>query len=308
MENNEYIFIINMNDANQRLDMFLTKKLEFSRSRVQKLIKENNCIIDEKICTSPHFKLKVNSTIKVKVEPENKPVVYSDKIKEDPIVLLETDGYLVINKPSGLMVHPAKNNPQITLVDWLLKKYPQVKSVGENPERPGIIHRLDKDVSGAMLIALNQKTYTYFKKQFQNHLIKKTYTALVHGKLGSAEMLIDFPLIRSRRVGRIVARPKETNEGREAQTILTLEKQFQQTALVYCQPITGRTHQIRVHCKAVGHPIVGDPVYGLKKSSLKPGRIFLHSTKVEFTDENKNPVEINCPLPEILGEFLKTIN
>lgn len=308
MKKQDSKFLIDSATDGLRLDIFLTKTTGLSRSQIQKLIKNEQCTVNNKICTSPHLKLKTNDIIVLKEQLEKVITPISTSLKEEPEILLSTDDYLVINKPSGLMVHPAKNNPQITLVDWLLKKYPQVKKVGENAERPGIIHRLDRDVSGAMLIALNQKTYTYFKKQFQNHLIKKTYIALVHGKISAPEMIIDFPLIRSRRAGRIVAQPKETSEGRQAQTLLTLGKQYQQTALVFCQPITGRTHQIRVHCKAVGHPIVGDPIYGLKKSSLKPGRIFLHSTKLEFIDHNNNSLVIDCQLPNILSEFLQTIN
>lgn len=301
-------FLIDSATNGLRLDLFLTQTLALSRSQIQKLIKDEQCIVNDKVCTSSHLKLKIADQVIVKEQPEKIIVPISTVIKDEPKILLETENYLVLNKPTGLMVHPALNNPQVTLVDWLLEKYPQVKKVGENIQRPGIIHRLDRDVSGAMLVALNQKTYAYFKKQFQDHNIKKTYTALVHGKIETPEMLIDFPLIRSRRAGKIVAQPKKTSEGRQAQTQLTLEKQFQQTALVFCQPITGRTHQIRVHCKAVGHPIVGDPIYGLKKTSLKPGRIFLHSTNLEFVDQDNKLVKIKCPLPKILKDYLLTLS
>ena len=307
MNNTEKTFAIKKEAIGLRLDIFLTDKLSLSRSQIQKLIKDQQCFVDEKVCTSPHLKLKLGNTVTVSEQPEKIIVPISTVLKEEPKILLETDDYLVLNKPSGLMVHPALNNPQVTLVDWLLEKYPQVKKVGENAQRPGIIHRLDRDVSGAMLIALNQPTYAYFKKKFQEHEIKKTYTALAHGKFEDSEMFIDFPLIRSRRAGRIVAQPKATSEGRQAQTMITVEKQYQQTTLILCQPITGRTHQIRVHCKAVGHPIVGDPIYGQKKSSLNPGRIFLHSTNLEFTDNKNEKIVIKCPLPKILKDFLTSI-
>jgi 23S rRNA pseudouridine1911/1915/1917 synthase len=288
----------------QRLDLFLTKTTNLSRSKIQKIIKTGGCSIDNKIITRPHLVVKTNEKIIIQTKPATEKTKGNVLPLNEPKILLATDDYLILDKPAGLMVHPADNNPQITLIDWLVKKYPSIKKVGENKMRPGIIHRLDKDVSGAMLIVLNQKTYKYFKKQFQEHAIKKTYTALVHGQLKCQEMLIDFPLVRSRRAGKIVAQPKSSQKGRMAQTLLTLIKQYQQTALVECQPITGRTHQIRVHCRAIGHPIVGDPIYGLKKTSINPQRIFLHSTKLEFTDNKNKKIKINCQLPTILKSFL----
>lgn len=308
MKKQDNQFLIDSTTNGLRLDMFLTQSLDLSRSQIQKLVKAGQFKVNQEVCTSAHLKLKQGDKVLFELQPEKIVLPVNTTMETEPKVLLENNDYIVLNKPSGLMVHPAANNPQVTLVDWLLEKYPQVKKVGENVQRPGIIHRLDRDVSGAMLVALNQKTYAYFKKQFQDHNIKKTYTALVHGKVESPEMLIDFPLIRSRRAGRIVAQPKNKSEGRQAQTLLTLDKQFQQTALVFCQPITGRTHQIRVHCKAVGHPIVGDTIYGPKKSSLNPGRIFLHSTKLEFIDHLGEKVTINCPLPKILKDYLKTLS
>lgn len=301
-------YTIKDSDNNVRLDIFLTNKLKVSRNQIQKIIKDGKCKINETICTIPHLKIKKNQEIIINIEPEKPDKKIKTSLKIDPKILLETNDYLVINKPTGLMVHPAQNNPQPTLVDWLLQKYPQVKKVGENPMRPGIIHRLDRDVSGAMLVALNQKSYTYFKKQFQAHKIKKMYSALVHGNVSDNENILTFPLMRSKRTGHIVAWPNGSEKGRQAETRIDVVKRFQQTTLINCFPVTGRTHQIRVHCKAFGHPIVGDPTYGQKKSSLQPGRIFLHSTQLEFLDTNKEAITIKCPLPKVLKDFLLNLS
>lgn len=301
-------FTIKDSGNDVRLDIFLTNELKVSRGQIQKLIKNEHCQVDDIICTSPHLKLKKGQKIVFDNQPKEiiKRITYDLKI--EPEILLETKDYLVINKPTGLIVHPAENNPQATLVDWLLIKYPTIKKVGENPLRPGIIHRLDRDVSGAMLVALNQKTYTYFKKQFQDHKIQKTYSALVHGNVSDNENILTFPLVRSKKTGHIVAWPNGSEHGRQAETHIEVIKRYQQTTLINCYPITGRTHQIRVHCKAFGHPIVGDPVYGQKKSSLSPGRIFLHSINIEFIDNNKEKVVVRCPLPKILKNFLLTLS
>lgn len=230
------------------------------------------------------------------------------------IIIKETADYLVINKPAGLLVHGAPHIKEITLADWLLEKYPQIAKVGESPERPGIVHRLDKDVSGLMVVAKNQITYEHLKAQFQDRTLTKEYTALVYGRLLKDEGDIDFPIKRSRQGFKMAAVPQNFNQ--EQETVRKAMTHFQvidariNYTLLKLRIKTGRTHQIRVHLAAYGHPIVGDNLYGTKTTKIKNkkislGRIFLASTLLEFSDPQGQVVSTQIDLPADLQAFLK---
>ncbi len=242
-------------------------------------------------------------------------------------IIYEDDDILAVNKPAGLLVHGAENSKETTLVDWLIKNYPEIKNVGERPAfgearpdlsgRPGIVHRLDKDTSGILLIAKNQRTFGYLKEQFKNRKIKKKYIALVCGKLnpptGGEGGIIDLPIAKSKSDFR-----KKTSVGkmagkiREAVTEYKVIKKFPACAdrpeytLVEVFPKTGRTHQIRVHFKSIGHPVVCDKLYGFKKAVCPFGlkRHFLHASSLELNLPSGARIKLEADLPDDLQAAL----
>lgn len=229
----------------------------------------------------------------------------------EPRIITETPNYLVLDKPSGLLVHEANHHPGAkTLVGWLREHYPDVAGVGEETDRPGIVHRLDMDVSGVMVVARTQQMYDHLKQQFQNHEVQKTYLALVHGVPGKPDGTISFPLGRSRRnAGRMASQPLPTEKTREAVTHFAVQEQFTHLTLLEVTIETGRTNQIRAHLLAFGLPIVGDTVYASKsvKQKVALDRPFLHSWKLGFTDLDNTPKHFEAPLPEALRRTLDTI-
>jgi len=233
----------------------------------------------------------------------------------EPKVIYQGNDFLVLNKPAGLIVHPVKSSDEESVTKWLLKNFPEVKSVGDNPEeRPGIVHRLDRDTSGVLVVARNQKAFEYLKNLFQTHQIKKTYLALVCGWLKEKEGLIDKPIgILSGSVKRSV-HVKTARMIKEASTKYKVKKELEihneKLSLLEAEPLTGRTHQIRVHLNSIGHPIVGDKLYGGKKSfgaaqDLGLSRQFLHADSIEFALPDGSKLKVGADLPEELNLILK---
>ncbi len=234
----------------------------------------------------------------------------------EPKVIFENDDFLVLDKPSGLQVHPAriakknvrkgsdgeviKNAP--TLTDWLLEHYPEVKNVGEDPAmRPGIVHRLDKETSGIMIVPKNQKTFEELKLLFQEHKIQKTYIAVVAGVLNKKEGTIDAPIgIKNGTLKRSVF---ATRMLKPAITKYKVLKEFKKDGNTYSllevAPETGRTHQIRVHLASIGHPIMGDALYGKKNHPTFALRLMLHARKLEFSDDRGNHFEFDAEPADI---------
>jgi len=221
---------------------------------------------------------------------------------EEIKIIYEDDDVLAINKPAGLLVHG-----QDSLVDWLLENYPEIKNVGEDPARPGIVHRLDKDTSGVLLVAKNQRAFEYLKEQFKNRKIKKKYIVLVWGDIKNDKGIIDLPIAKSKKDFR-----KRTSTGkvagkiREAITEYKVLKRFSVYTLIEVSPQTGRTHQIRVHLKAIGHPVVGDKLYGPKEAPID--RQFLHANSLEFKLLGGSVIKLEADLPEDLKNFLDMLN
>ncbi|MEA3463620.1 MAG: RNA pseudouridine synthase [Patescibacteria group bacterium] len=232
-------------------------------------------------------------------------------------IIYENSNFLVINKPAGLLVHGADHIKEPTLVDQLLKQYPKLAKIGEDPCRPGIMHRLDKQVSGLMVIAKTQNAFDHLKKQFQTRTITKIYTALVYGKIEKDEDEINFPIQRSSKGHKMAALPfttkgKFTQEGRQAITEFQILQKFINYTLLKVKIKTGRTHQIRVHMSAYGHPIAGDDLYSTKKTreknrKIKLNKIFLAATELSFTDLGGERKQFIIELPEELNKFLKQI-
>lgn len=228
-------------------------------------------------------------------------------VKLGPVTILaETPDYIIVNKPAGIIMHQGDQHPQPdTLANALVARYPEITAVGEDPLRPGIIHRLDQDVSGVLVVARTQAMFQHLKSQWQQHLVRKHYLALVHGTMTQPDGEIKFSIARStQQFTKMAARPDDS--GKTAVTRYTVLKQFQRYALLDVEILTGRHHQIRVHLNAIGHPIVGEQIYKPKKftSRLQPGRPFLHSASLSFALANGTIVGYSAPLPDVLQAIL----
>ena len=228
-------------------------------------------------------------------------------------IIYEDKNFLAINKPAGLLVHQINLKPKYTLVDWLIKRYPDVKGVGDAPEiRPGIVHRLDKDTSGVILIARNQKYFEYLKELFypygrQGKQIKKTYLALVWGEIKQKIGEIIKPIsLKSGGVKRTVWKGKMEKEAITEYKVKKIVKNEEGKvfSLVEVMPKTGRTHQIRIHLASISHPIVGDSLYGSKTNPFNLERQFLHAESLEFPIEEGRMIKIEAELPEDLQNVL----
>jgi 23S rRNA pseudouridine1911/1915/1917 synthase len=307
-----------------RLDKFLVAQFpDYSRARIQKMIKSGQVLLNDKPTAVHHF-LKEGDEITLTPQAAV-PAVYSKTLPHlsvgavtrpqppSPEIISDTPDYLIINKPAGLLVHEATSADEPTLVDWLLTKYPALKKIGEDPSRPAIVHRLDKEVSGLMVIPKTQSMFDHLKSQFKTRKIKKEYTALVYGEPEKLEGEITFNIDRGTEGHKMVAIPLSGKvdevRGRKAITKFEIIKSFAGYTLLKAMPATGRTHQIRVHLNAYGLPIVGDPLYKSKKlkKTLSLDRIFLHATKLGFWDLSDDWKEYKTELPTELDELLATL-
>jgi 23S rRNA pseudouridine1911/1915/1917 synthase len=230
-------------------------------------------------------------------------------------VIYENDDFAALNKPAGVLVHRPEKGPKSAqeegvLTDWVNKHYPEAGSVGDEPAlRPGIVHRLDEDTSGILLIAKNQRFFDHLKGLFQRHEVKKTYLALVHGRM-IGKGRIEKP------IGLLSGSVKRSVNGKSLKMVKEAVTEYQvlkvlkgKYSLLRVFPQTGRTHQIRVHLASIGHPIVGDGLYGKKKEDKGLGldRQFLHAESVEFNLEDGKRIKIEAELPSELIEFLENI-
>lgn len=226
-----------------------------------------------------------------------------------PEVIYEDKDVLVLNKPAGLLVHPIKKfQKDPSMVEWLLKNYPMVAKVGDDPEnRPGIVHRLDQDTSGVMLVAKTQKAFLYLKRLFQEHEVKKTYVALVWDEIKVPSGVIDRPMGMKSGGLKRTTRIKGAKLIKEARTIYRVRSYYeipgekQRFTLIEAEPQTGRTHQIRVHMASIGHPVVGDKLYTNKIAPSSIKRQFLHAESLELTLPNKKRIKFNAKLPRDLS-------
>ncbi len=234
----------------------------------------------------------------------------------EPYIIFEDDDILVLNKPSGLLVHGDSKSPDDTLADWILEHYPALKQVGEEQLntrgepflRPGIVHRLDRDTSGVLVVAKTQDTFLYLKEQFKDRTIQKTYCALVYGMVQKEEGSIVAPIGRSRVSGKWTA-VRPGNKTREAVTEYHVRERFREYSVLEVTPRTGRTHQIRVHLKSIGHPVVCDSLYAPKY--LCPvcglGRLALHAESLRLSLPSGEDKSFTAPLPEDLIGALEAL-
>jgi len=227
-------------------------------------------------------------------------------------VIYEDENFIGLSKPAGVLVHKtAKNEQEETVADWLVNRYPEVKSVGDAPGvRPGLVHRLDKETSGVLVVARNQNSFKYLKGLFQEHKIIKKYVALLHGKL-EGNGVINVPIgLKPGTVKRSV-RAKNMKMVKEAVTEYRVLKNFEKSGefftLVELIPKTGRTHQLRVHLASIYHPVVGDILYGPKNNSLGMKRQFLHANSLEFVNQEGARLRLEAGLPRELEETLSAL-
>ena len=286
-----------------RLDRFLADQLpQFSRSRLQQLIRNGSVRLNgttarprELIRAGDIIDLTEPPLEKIDNQPENIPLE----------ILLEDDDLIVINKPAGLVVHPGAGHREHTLVNALLHHCPTLSGIG-GQERPGIVHRLDKETSGCLVVAKNDETHRALSVQFAERTVDKTYLALVAGKMRRNAGVIQEKIGRHR-----VDRQRmsvESSRGRSARTDYRVVRSSEQGSLVECKLHSGRTHQIRVHLHHIGHPVLGDKIYG-RKSGAKFPRQMLHAWKLGFqnprTGDRKN---FEAPLPNDFTDAMESID
>jgi len=232
-------------------------------------------------------------------------------------IVYEDENLLILNKPAGLITHPKNiSDTQDSVTSWLIEKYPELENVGEpfiasgsEVLRAGVVHRLDKDTSGLLIVAKNDGTFFYLKNLFQERTIKKHYLALVNGRPKDLRGVISAPLgrIGLKRTTKIIG--DKLIDKKEAVTEYQTVKNYKDYTLLEVIPKTGRTHQIRVHLNSIGTPVAGDPIYGFKKSSPPPGlnRLFLHAYKLEFVTPDGKKLTLETDLPEDLQNTLNAL-
>lgn len=292
-------------EEKQRLDKFLHEQNpDHSRNQIQKYILDDQVTVNGQK-TSVHFWLKKNDQVAYDFTKQQT----DDKIIAKPKIKKETADYIIIEKPSGLLVHPTDKGEQNTLIQWLLAEYPQVKNISDDPQRPGLVQRLDRDVSGLMVIPLTKNFYENIKSQFMNRTVTKEYLCLVHGQVLNNQGEIKTSLARDKRSGLIKAH--SDGQGIEAHTIYEIAEKYTNYTLLKVQIKTGRTHQIRTHLYSIGHSVVGDKLYQTKDIRKKKKqvdiRIFLHAHLLKFLGPDEKTVKCTSPLPKELKNFLKDL-
>lgn len=301
------MFKFKINDEKGRLDVFLVSHIQdSSRTYMQKLISSGKVLVNGKSSVAS-YKIRKNDLISVSetfLDNSPKKLLPWDFPLE---VIFEDDDYAVINKPAFLSVHPAPHSEKMTLVNALLYKYGNNLSSVPGALRPGIVHRLDKDTSGCLIVAKNDAANRYFSEQFKKRSVKKVYVALLKGHLSPVSGTIKSPIGRSYKDHKKMS--VHTFHGRDAVTHYKVIKYFDNCTLVEVNIVTGRTHQIRVHFSAIGHSVIGDDIYGDRKLNKvfkeKFGlcRQFLHAKSISFCD----PSGFNRLLEALLPKDLENI-
>jgi 23S rRNA pseudouridine1911/1915/1917 synthase len=297
-------FDITSDAENERLDRFLTLNMPaYSRMQVQKLIKDGNVQVNEDQ-SKPSMRL--TSGDRLRVELPDDPTTLEIPAKEMPLDIIYEDEHLIaINKPAGVVVHPAFGHWNGTLVNGLLARYPFLRERFTDPERPGIVHRLDKGTSGVMLVALTPEAQAHLASQFKKRSIKKIYWTLVEKRPKTDQGRIDAPVARDTNNRQLMT---VTEDGKAALSEYYVLKHFVDHTLVEVHPHTGRTHQIRVHMAFIGCPVVGDKVYGYRQPSIPLGRLFLHARSIGFMHPaTEAEMSLEVELPGDLWDILEKL-
>lgn len=290
---------------NQRLDKFLVEKLpNFSRSRLQAFIRDGLVLVNGKQVLKGGTNLEKGDQVTISIPPVIESDLVPEKIPLD--IVFENSDVMVVNKPAGMVVHPASGHLSGTLVHAALNHAPGMEGVG-GEHRPGVVHRLDKDTSGLILLAKNDRSHRFLQDQFRKRSVHKTYYALTDGFPPTPIGRVEAP------IGRDPSHRKQMaivpiQRGREAVTEYKVIEKFDQNALIAAFPHTGRTHQIRLHLSFLGAPIVGDRVYGHRKQNLDAKRQMLHALEIDIIlpGETK-PRSFHAPLPEDMSNLIEQL-
>ena len=299
---------VEQNVDNKRLDKFISEMEEdLSRTTIQRLIEEEKVLVNEqKVKTS--YKPISGDKIRIIVEQRPKLELKAQKIPVQ--IMYEDKDIVVVNKPKGMVVHPANGNYDGTLVNALLGMYEDKSdwSFSEDKEnfRPGIVHRLDKDTSGLLIVAKNDVALMKMSKEIQERKVTKKYIALVKGNVPDDEATIDLPIARSTKDRKKMA---VDEKGKNAVTYFKVLKRYDRYTLLELKIATGRTHQIRVHMSYIGHPVVGDEVYSNGKNEFEVKGQMLHAWKLEFIHPiTGEKINLEAPVPDYFKEILEKLN
>ena len=289
---------------NMRLDKVVTLLDEsLTRAAVQRMISEENITINGKVEKSS-YKVQIGDKVTVKKEEPKDSTMKAESIPLD--VIYEDNDILIVNKEKGMVVHPGNGNPSGTLANAVLARCKDSLSGIGGEIRPGIVHRLDKDTSGIIIVAKNDKSHLDISKQIKDHTVKKTYVALVRGRIKENEATIDMPIGRSNKDRKKMA---VTKNGKNAVTHFKVLKRYKDYTYIEVNIETGRTHQIRVHMAEIGYPVVGDLVYSNGKNPFGVEGQMLHAKKIEFNHPTtKKRVEFEAKLPEYFVEVLEKLD
>jgi 23S rRNA pseudouridine1911/1915/1917 synthase len=293
-------------DAGRRLDLFLAERVpELSRTRIQELTREGKVRVNGNVAKAAH-RISAGEIIEIEVLPRPAMQALPEDLPLD--VLRVDDDFVIVNKPAGMVVHAGAGHARGTLVNALLHRLGKLSEAG-GALRPGIVHRLDRETSGAMVVARNDKAHEHLSEQFRSRNVRKIYVALVHGKMPHDSGTITLPISRDpNRRTRMTARAKK---GRHARTDWRAIARLDGYTLVELALHTGRTHQIRAHFSAIGHPVVGDTLYGApriiragKRTLPLLERNFLHAARIGFSHPSSGDwVEVRAPLPQDLRVY-----
>lgn len=293
-------YIVEMEDEGTRVDTWLASQSQLSRSKIVQMIKSQKVLVNGEV-TKASMLLSVDDEVMME-EYEVKPLDLTPVNMELDIVY-EDDDVIVVNKPRGLVVHPGAGTVDPTLVHGLLYHTNQLSS--EDPIRPGIVHRIDKDTSGLLVVAKNDDAHQFLAAQLADKTMSRRYLALVHGKFEHLKAKVDAPIGRDAQFRQKMAVTDKNSK--HAVTHLTLRESFDQFTLLECALETGRTHQIRVHMQYIGFPIVGDPLYSFKNTPNTQGQL-LHAYQLQFVHpKTKEKMQFECPVNEVFEQFLNDL-
>lgn len=286
----------------ERLDLFLSRSLGLTRAKVRHMLDGGNVRVNGKAPEKAGIKLKGGERIEYSI-PEEPPL----DLKREAIplsILFEDDSLLAIDKPPGLVVHPAAGHWEGTLVNALLYHFDRLSGI--DPARPGIVHRLDKDTSGVLIIAKNDAAHLELSRQFKDREMVKIYAALVHGAAPANDGTIDKPIGRHPKERKKMA---VVESGRHAITRYKISRRWKNFTLLECRIETGRTHQIRVHLSSIGHPVAGDPLYGKFDRALGAERQMLHAWKMRLKHPlTGEPLDLEAPLPADFTALIRKLD
>lgn len=292
-------------ESGLRLDKFLAQsEPDISRMQFQQLIAEGGVLVNGEVQKKASLKLESGDVITYSLPSQEETQLLRQPIVVD--VIYVDQNVIVVNKPAGMVVHPGAGNAQDTLVNAILHRWPEIARVGE-AGRPGIVHRLDKDTSGVLILARNETAYGWLVRQFKSRKTKKTYLALVDGEPPTPTGRIETAIGRDEKIRQRMA-VVYGEKGKKAITEYYTLETYRDHTLLEVQPLTGRTHQIRVHLAFLGCPVTGDRIYGRRKKSLEISRFFLHAHKLSIRlPDDEDPTEFTAPLAADLKKIITTL-